>query len=292
MTTLIENQNMSFKNQFDLVKGGEKSNGFMNNNYSYLSEPTTYGREEVSVQNMHPFNYMNRFKKAEQLKNVGRRDNTLIINDYYSQETGQYAKRKLEQNALFEPVVNLNAMAGDTKIVDKISLDRFSSTLQYKTNEYPENTYVRAEQIDGTPLTEIVRPREKTLEQLRGDGVNSQRLAPEGRTNQTAATVAGGVSTDPKSINITKYKIKSYREQNSVDDLLRTTGQITRPEWRSMVKQSASERSFMASIDGPPVSSVMKDTYRNEQSARPTNRTDYENSDYFGSAINSVGGMP
>ena len=207
MTTLIENQNMSFKNQFDLVKGGEKSNGFMNNNYSYLSEPTTYGREEVSVQNMHPFNYMNRFKKAEQLKNVGRRDNTLIINDYYSQETGQYAKRKLEQNALFEPVVNLNAMAGDTKIVDKISLDRFSSTLQYKTNEYPENTYVRAEQIDGTPLTEIVRPREKTLEQLRGDGVNSQRLAPEGRTNQTAATVAGGVSTDPKSINITKYKL-------------------------------------------------------------------------------------
>ena len=295
MTTLIEDQNMSFKNQFDLVKGGDKTNSFMDNKYSYLSEPTTYGtygREEVSVKTMHPFNYMDRFKKAEPLKNITRRDNTLIINDYYSQETGQYAKRKLEQNVLFEPVVNLNAMAGDTKIVDKIDLNRFSSTLQYKSNEYPENTYVRAEQIDGTPLTEIVRPREKTLEQLRGDGINSIRLAPEGRNNQTTATVAGGVSTDPKSINIPKYKIKSYREQNSIDDLLRTTGQITRPEWRSMVKQSDSERSFMASVDGPPIASVMKDTFRNEQTARPTNRTDYEDNIHITNAINAVGGMP
>ncbi len=297
MSTLTEpnipNAPSSYKNQFNLVKGGDKTASFMDNKYSFLNEPTTYGREEVSVNTMHPFNYMDRFKNNPKMEHMSnRRDNTLIINNYHSNEVGQYSKKKEEAPALFEPVVNLNAMAGDTKIVDKISLDRFSSTLQYKSNEYPENTYVRAEQIDGTPLTEVVRPREKTLEELRGQGVNSVRLAPEGRNNQTAGTVAGGVSTDPKSITITTFKMKSYRDQNSVDDLLRTTGQITRPEWRSMVKQSESERSFMPSIDGPPVSAVMKQEYHSEQSARPTNRTDYEDNIHISNAVNTVGGLP
>ncbi len=295
MSTLTEpNSSGSFKNQFNLVKGGDKTDNFMNNKYSYLTEPSTYGTygvEEVSVNTMHPFNYMDKFKNNPKMQNMSnRRDNTLIINDYHSNEVGQYSKKKVEANALFEPVVNLNALAGDTKIVDKISLDRFSSTLHYKSNEFPENTYVRAEQIDGTPLTEIVRPREKTLEELRGKGVNSQRLAPEGRTNQTEAPIAG-ISSDPKSINITKYKMKSYRDQNSVDDLLKTMGQITRPEWRSMVKQSDSERSYMPSIDGPPVASVMKQEFHSDQAARPTNRTDYEDNVHITNVVNAVGGV-
>jgi hypothetical protein len=289
MTTIAESNN-SYKNQFNLVKGGDKSDSFMKNNYSFLTEPSTYGLEEVSVQNMHPFNYMDKFKNKNMQHMTNRRDNTLIIKDYHTNEVGQYAKKKEEILTLFEPVVNLNAMVGDTKIVDKISLDRFSSALQYKSNEYPKNTYVRAEQIDGTPMTEVVRPREKTLEQLRGDGVNSVRLAPEGRNNETTGTIAGGVSTNPKSINITKYKMKSYRDQTSVDDLLRTTGQITRPEWRSMVKQTDSERSFMPSIDGPPVASVMRQSYHNNQSANPTNRTDYEDNNYVGGVVSAVGG--
>ncbi len=292
MTTLLDNQNTSFKNQFNLVKGGDKSDNFLNNKYSYLTEPTTYGREEVSVNSMHPFNYMDKFKNNQLIKNMtNRRDNTLIINDYHSQEVGQYAKKKEEINNLFEPVVNLNALAGDTKIVDKISLDRFTSALQYKANDFPDNTNIRPEKLDGTPLTEVVRPREKSLEQLRGLGVNSIRLAPEGRNNETSAPVTG-ISTDPKTINITKYKIKSYREQKSIDDLLKTTGQITRPEWRSMVKQSESERSYMASIDGPPIAAVMRQEYHSDQAAKPTNRTDYENNEYIGAATNAIGGMP
>ncbi len=299
MSTLTEpnlSNGSSYKDQFNLVKGGDKTPSFMENKYSFLNEPTTYGtygREEVSVNTMHPFNYMDKFKNNNKMQHMtNRRDNTLIINNYHSNEVGQYAKRKEEIKALFEPVVNLNAMAGDTKIVDKISLDRFSSTLKYKSNEFPEDTYVRAEQIDGTPLTEVVRPREKNLEELRGLGVNSIRLAPEGRTNQTAGTVAGGVSTDPKSINITTFKMKSYRDQDSIDDLLRTTGQITRPEWRSMVKQSDSERSFMPSVDGPPVASVMRQEFHSDQAARPTNRTDYEDNIHISNAVNTVGGMP
>lgn len=291
MTTLYD-ENTSFKNQFGLIKGGNKSEGFMNNKYSYLSEPSTYEREEVSVNTMHPFNYMNKFKNNPQIKQINRRDNTLIINDYHSNIVGQYAKKKEELKSLFDNVENPNALAGDTKIVDKISLDRFTSALQYKTHDFPENTYVRPEYIDGSPMTEVVRPRERTLEQLRGDGINSQRLAPEGRLNETSAPVTGGKSTDPKSINITKYKMKSYREQNSVDDLLKTTGQITRPEWRSLVRQTNSERSYMASIEGPSMAAVMKQTYHNEQTARPTNRTDYEDNVHITNAINAVGGMP
>jgi hypothetical protein len=299
MSTLTEpntSSNGTYKDQFNLVKGGDKTNSFMENKYSFLNEPATYGTygiDEVSVNTMHPFNYMDKFKNNSKMQHMtNRRDNTLIIKNYHSNEVGQYAKKKEEINNLFEPVVNLNAMAGDTKIVDKISLDRYSSSLKYKSNEFPDNTYVRAEQIDGTPMTEVVRPREKNLEQLRGLGVNSIRLDPEGRNNQTAGTVAGGVSTNPKSINITTFKMKSYRNQDSIDDLLRTTGQITRPEWRSMVKQSDSERSFMPSVDGPPVASVMRQEFHSDQAARPTNRTEYEDNVHITNSVSTVGGMP
>ena len=76
-------------------------------------------------------------------------------------------------------------------------------------------------------MTEVIRPREKTQEQLRGFGVNSIRLAPEGRSNETAQTVAGGVSTDPKSIKINlRFLIFSknnigYQGLNIIDNLLR-----------------------------------------------------------------------
>jgi hypothetical protein len=291
MTTLIKNNNTSFKSQFDLEKGGNKSDGFMKNDYSYLTEPSTYEREEVSVNTMHPFNYMSKFKNNPNINHVNRRDNTIIINDYHSNIVGQYAKKKEEQKSMFDNVSNPNALAGDTKIVDKISLDRFTSSLQYKANDFPDNTNIRPELIDGTPMTEVVRPREKTLEQLRGEGINSLRLAPEGRLNETSAPITGGKSTDPNTINITKYKLKSYRDQ-TIDDLLKTTGQITRPEWRSMVKQTNSERSFMASIDGPAMAPVMRQTYHSDQAARPTNRTDYEDNVQVMNPVNTVGGMP
>ena len=72
---------------------------------------------------------------------------------------------------------------------------------KYKTNEFPENTNVRVELIDGVPLTEVVRPREKSQADLRGSGVNSIRLASEGRTNMTGYD-GHGTSTNPETINI------------------------------------------------------------------------------------------
>ncbi len=280
----------SFKDMFNLVKGGDKTAGFYENKFSYLDAPSTYGVEPVTPNNMHPYNYMDKFKGIKNIETMnGYRDNTIIINDYHTQEVGQYAKPKKEINYLFEPVENLNALAGDTKILDKIGLNRYSDTLKYKQNEYIENTRVRPELIDGVPMTELVRAREKNLEQLRGKGINSQRLDPNARLNETGFT-GEGVPIAPQEINITKYKMKSYREQNSVDDLLKTTGQITRPEWRSSVKEPSTDRSFMKNMDGPAMATVMKTEYHNEDAARPTIKEETINNNYISNPV-SVGGQ-
>ncbi len=284
----------SFKDQFNLTKGKDKETfKDIGTKYSYLNAPTTYSNEPITPNNMHPFNYMDMYKTPKGFDNAmrqaGRRDNTILINNYYGQETGQYATPKKEQNNLFEPMENLNAQAGDTKIVDKIGKSRFLDTLKYKQNDYnPETMYVRPELIDGPPMTEVVRPREKTQQELRGYGVNSIRLDSEARNNMTGQT-GEGVSLAPSEMNITKYKMLSYRVQESIDDLLRTTGVITRPEWRSMVKETSSERSYMKNMEGPAMASVMKTEYHNEQAARPTLKEETIVNTYLSNAYKNIG---
>ncbi len=291
--TSNDNYEGSFKDQFNLTKGKDKNEKAISSNYSYLNAPTTYSNEPITPNNMHPFNYMDMYKTPKGFDNAmrqaGRRDNTILINNYYGQETGQYATPKKEINNLFEPVENLNAQAGDTKILDKIGLNRFSDTLKYKQNDYnPETMYVRSELIDGPPITEVVRPREKTQQELRGYGVNSIRLDSEGRNNMTGQK-GEGVSLAPSEMNITKYKMLSYRIQDSIDDLLRTTGVITRPEWRSMIKETASDRSYMKNLEGPAMASVMKTEYHNEQAARPTLKENTIVNTYLSNAFNNTG---
>jgi hypothetical protein len=290
--TSNDNYGGSFKDQFNLTKGKDNNNNKIDT-YSYLNAPTTYSNEPITPNNMHPFNYMDMYKTPKGFDNAmrqsSRRDNSILINNYYGQETGQYATPKKEINNLFEPAENLNAQAGDTQIVDKIGTKRFLDTLQYKQNDYnPETMYVRPELIDGPPMTEVVRPREKSQQDLRGYGVNSIRLDSEGRNNTTGQK-GEGVSLAPTEVNITKYKMLSYRVQDSIDDLLRTTGVITRPEWRSMIKESASERSFMKNMDGPAISSVMRTEYHNEQAARPTLKENTIVNTYLSNAFNNTG---
>ena len=267
----------SFKDQFSLVKTSDKDTGFYNNKYSYLNQETAYV-EPVKPENMFPFNTFETLKNSADPNrfNTRSRDGTLIIKDYHSNEVGQYATPKKEINYMFEPMKNDNALAGDTKILDKIGLDRFSSALKYKNGDLLDNTNIRPEWIDGVPTTFMIRPREKTQEELRGKGVNSQRLASENRPNQTGK-IGEGMSVDPEEINGTRVPMLRYREQNSVDDLLRTTGAITKPEWRSLVRKTDSERSYMKSIDGPPMASVAREEFRNEQPARPTQKEDENN---------------
>ncbi len=227
---------------------------------------------------MFPFNTFETLKNSGDPNkfNTRSRDGTLIIKDYHSNEVGQYARPKKEVDYMFEPMKNDNALAGDTKIVDKIGLDRFSSALKYKNGDLLDNTNIRPEWIDGVPTTFMIRPREKTQEELRGKGVNSQRLASENRMNETGK-IGEGISVDPEEINGTRVPMLRYREQNSVDDLLRTTGVITKPEWRSLVRKTDSERSYMKSIDGPPMASVAREEFRNEQAARPTQKEEENN---------------
>ena len=278
---------MSYKDQFKLVKSGENMEDY-NNKYSFLNAPTTYAVEEVTPDNMHPFNQFEGLKNASKYITADRRDNTVIIKNYNSNEVGMYAIPKIEIKNLFEPMKNDNALAGDTKIVDKTGLNRYGDTLKYKSNEYAENMYVRAELIDGVPIQENVRPREKQLDELRGLGVNSVRLSSDNRTNNTKFE-GMGESVDPATINITKFKMKSYRDQNSVDDLLRTTGVITRPEWRSLVQEPSTDRSYFKTIDGPPVSSVMKEEYRNNDAMRPTIKEETIENNYISNPYGFIG---
>ncbi len=137
-------------------------------------------------------------------------------------------------------------------------------------------------------MTEVVRPREKSQQELRGYGVNSIRLDSEARNNMTGQ-MGEGVSLAPSEMNITKYKMLSYRVQDNIDDLLRTTGVITRPEWRSMVKETASERSYMKNMEGPAMASVMKTEYHNEQAARPTLKEETIVNTYLSNAYSNSG---
>jgi hypothetical protein len=93
---------VSFKDQFNLTKGKDKDNKIFDK-YSYLNSPTTYKNEPITPNNMHPFNYMDLYKNAKDnsLHQSGRRDNTILINNYYGQETGQYATPKKEIESMY-----------------------------------------------------------------------------------------------------------------------------------------------------------------------------------------------
>jgi hypothetical protein len=278
-----------FANQFKLTSTSiNKNKHDFYKNLTPINSPTTYNREPVNIENMYPHNHFDLFKgKPEFLSNMSnRRDNTVVINDFEPNITGQYALPKKEIPFLFEPMKNDNALAGFTKYVDSIDLSRFSQSLQYKNNDYLSNTNIRPESIDGTPMTELTRPREKTLEQLRGKGINSQRLDPKGRTNDTA-TIGEGKSLDPNNVNLTKFKIKSYRDQTN-EDYLKTTGAYLKPEWQSMVEEPHTNRTISRPVQGHAKMLESTGENRNNQSARPTQIEDYITSQYISNYKSNV----
>jgi hypothetical protein len=271
----------TFTDMFDLFKTGNKNDDFYNNKVSYIDSPTTYNVDPVIPENMYPNTEFELFKNKNNMKQSGvRRDNTLVINNYYSNEAGQYAKAKTEMKPFFEPFKNENALVGNTKYLDSIDMDRFTQNSLTKRNDFPDNTNIRPESIDGVPLTDLqVRINEKNLDELRGKGVNSIRLDPINRVNKTGL-IGKGKPVNPSDINITKFKMKSYRDQNGPDDLLKTTGNFLKPEWRSLVKESDN-----VILPSPPVgasgSVVQKNEYHNNDMARPTIKEQFVENTYI-----------
>jgi hypothetical protein len=271
-----------FTKQFDLFKTGEQLEGFYKNNVSYIDSPTTYNVEAVTPENMYPNNYFDLLNNSKFVKNSGpRRDNTIIINDYHSNEIGERIQPKNEIKSFTEVFKNDNAQAGSFALSNhqNSNLQRYSGALNIKNNDYDASMYIRPESIDGIPMTDIIRPQEKTQEQLRGLGVNSIRLDPNGRTNQTGLQ-GEGKSLDPLKVNLTKFKMKSYVDQ-SVEDYLKTTGQYIKPDWRSKVKLPATDRTLAKQMVGPSIAVNGYQEYRNEQPANPTQKEDILETDYI-----------
>jgi hypothetical protein len=258
----------SFLDQFKPINTTPKE-GLIQNKYKAIESPFTYNVNNENELSMYPFN---QFEKLNQAPS-GRRDNSLVINKYHTDTTTQYAIKKTEMESFQDKVKNMNAFAGSNAYLN-MDRKRFDQPLRYKNNEYIDGTYVRPEAIDGEiPVAGVIRPVEKSQEELRGYGVNSIRLQSEGRTNETGQQ-ARGYSQNPNNVNITKFPQKRYVEQNP-EDYLRTTGLYIAPEDRSIVRNLITNRgdeleyiTHAKSINGKP-------EYRNNQAARPTQYEEY-----------------
>jgi hypothetical protein len=237
-----KNSTNSFKDQFKK----DKANGF------------------------YPFNHFDKFKNNSEADS--RRDNTVIIKDFAPNKTAQYSIPKKPLESFQDRVRNDNALAGSNAYLKLDRKERFEQALTYKNNEYLENTYIRPEAIDGEIIPNgVIRPKQRTQEELRGMGVNSIRLKPEGKTNETGLQ-SQGASADPDSTTITKYPLKKYYEQNP-EDFLRTTGQFMKQTDRSLLIDIDTNRSTYQTYNAPAKILNGMGEYRNNQ---PTNPTQYE----------------
>ena len=105
--TLLQTQN-DFKKQFTLYDTNEQSDSFYKNNLNYINSPQTYVNQPITPLTMYPYNSFNLFKNYDYILNHGNlnyhRDNTLVINDWDTNITGQYAQPKTEIPPLFVPI--------------------------------------------------------------------------------------------------------------------------------------------------------------------------------------------
>ena len=269
-----------FKEQFSLLKVGASPNDFYSKNFSDINAKG-YSIEAITPANMYPNNQFDLFKNSKYIENMGqRRDNTVVIKDFYPNEVGYRAKPKNEIKTLFEPLANDTAIVDNSYMKNRTEEETvYSNSLTIKNNDFPTNTNLRPESIDGVPLTENVRVIERKQEELRGLGVNSIRLASEGITNQTG-NIGEGVSINPDKVVLTKYKMKSYYDQTP-EDYLKTTGFYLKPEYRSVVQPPSMDRTLVKQVIGTPKYIVGQNEYRNNQQMNPTQKEDLLENKYI-----------
>ena len=154
----------------------------------------------------YPFNHFDKFKNNSEADS--RRDNTIIIKDFEPNKTAYYSKPKQSMESFNDKVKNENALAGSNAYLKMNRNERYGQALKYKNNEYLKNTYIRPEAIDGEIIPNgVIRTKQRTQEELRGQGVNSVRLKSEGKSNETGLQSQGS-SVNPESTSITKYPQK------------------------------------------------------------------------------------
>lgn len=247
----------SFKSQFKL----QEVNGLIESSkqrFSMLSNPSIY--------NPHKDFSMLESSRFENLNSVpsGRRDNTLLMNEYFTVN-----KRKVETDKLLKRTKNPNALLASGVIYNQ-NLDNIKNRMstKIKNNEYnTETMYLRTENVDGVPINENVRSLPKTQNELRSNTINSQRLSSDNRINGVKVGVTK--SKNPEDEKITKFKKQTYREQKTSDDFIKTTGIEIKPEFRSKI-EIFTNRTKSIPIIGNAKTAVNKDFFRNNQPLRKT----------------------
>ena len=227
--------------------------------FSTLDTPSLYNVDRRDFTLEKPRNF-------EKLHNApsGRRDNSLVINENFT-----LTQKKVENDQLLKPKRNINARLASGVIYNN-NLDNFKKriVINKNNNEYdPETMYLRTEKTDGVPLNENIRALPKTQENLRTNTINSQRLSSNNRMNKVQIGITK--SKNPEDENITKFKAKTYREQKSPHDFLRTTGQFIKPEHRTKIELHTNRTTSMPVI-GPARTSIDKEEFRNDQPLRKT----------------------
>ena len=278
-----DNNRGSFLEQFKLHSFDE-SNQQLNTKYSSPNAPTTYNVVSNDDFTMHP---ANEFSKITITPGT-RRDNSLVINDYYSLETGSYVQPKKEMEVFSDKLKNPTALGGlsydgfgqavyenfsnkNENGYQQLERDRFQVS-KYNSHASDDKMWQRAEATDGIPVNEGRRQMPKTLEERRGKGIHSQRLAPEGRSNKTGKT-GEGKSLAPEDVTLTKFPKKKNIKQEE-KDWLRTTGAFIKPEYRSKIQEPKTNRTISKSIQGPAQAINSQPVYRNNQPANPTQKED------------------
>ena len=261
-----ETKQASFRDQFKLASFTKKED------FSPLfkiGSDTTYN--VVEPENFTMYEHQNGVFNPVEMVPSGRRDNTLIINDYHTDITTQYAIKKKEVDSFYVLDKNPNALTGSTPTYLQ-TMDRYNDNVQYKNNQYLPNTRLRPEAADGTPITEDFRVKYKNLEQLRGKGVNSQRLASEGKLNENGQ-IGEGVGVNPEDVKVNV--LSNGPRYQSFGDLLRTTGSLQRHEWRSMVRESDTARDNDTNYIAAPGSLNSAGERRYDDETNPTHFEDY-----------------
>jgi len=259
---IISTNSISFLSQFELHHGNKDNFNEQDNN---LEEPSIM--PDINKNNF-TFSPGNHFDKINMLPG-SRRDNSLLFRENYKN-----LEKKKENESFFDTGLNnSNILASGQEYNNELNnfKNRLSDSIKLNNNTYDKDTmYQKIGDIDGKPITDLSRVKYKNQTELRGGGINSQRLQSESVTNLTKKN-GHGKNIDPKNIKQTSCK-NNYREQN-YKDFIKTTGVNMKHTYRTKIDLSTiREQTTNNKYINAGINPISKETYRNNQLLNKTKK--------------------
>ena len=255
----IINQQVKTKNMFDL-----------NDQFKLLSENIS-DEYFKSYSDVNDDTFYNQFELDEGEKFIGgRRDNSIRIEPFFVDKTTK-KEINLKENVPKNkrkgiPIYDRN------KIMDSLKNNKIN-----KNNDYTDDMYLRE---DMTPIR-YYRPEGKTLEEYRGNSVNSQ---PSRQDKVENLNTSGIYKTlDPQNVNLCVNKSDQLRRTN--EDFIKTTGQLQKSVDRKTEHFISTHRDSKNEYVAPSYSNINKQSLKNLQKARPTIKENTVNNKYISNFV-------